>query len=428
MSYKHSSVVLVVVTILSLLLTACVNTGAPVANNQYTAAFILAENPGDKGWNAAALRGIDSLKSLGTVTQNANEGDSFHVKLADGRTLNVLVVENAGYDDAQIEHVVRGVLSANHPDMIFGTWFNAAATMLKLAKEFPKVLFEHDSGFPMVKSSDSPNKNFSTYFIRQEQGDYLVGYLAGLSGYAKVGIVGTIQIPEPMRAVNAFTLGLQKGLKEIGQDPTQSEVKVVWLQTWLDVKQEQSASKALIDEGYTVIRQLADTPYASQTACNNHAIALGYGTDVSTSAPCALVTNQWNWGAYYLSRVNAGLNGTWTPQDWWGGFASDAVSLTGWNAQVPPAVKQKVDAAAADIKAGKLNIWCGPFSGTQYAADGKTIETFQVPAGKCIGDTGQLTMQNYVNGVKSQLPARPEAGYNLDLVNQGNALVSEVVK
>ena len=415
-----------VVTLLALLLSSCATAGT--SSSQVTAAFVLAESPADKGWNAAAVRGIDALKSLGTVTQSQNEGDSFHVQLKDGRTLNVVVVENAGYDDAQIEHVVRGVLAANHPNIVFGTWFNAANTMLKLAKETPKVLFEHDSGYPVVKSADSPNHNFSTYFIRQEQGDYLVGYLAGLMGYAKVGVVGTIQIPEPMRAVNAFTLGLQRGLKEKGQDPASAQVKVVWLQTWLDVKQEQSASKALIDEGYKVIRQLADTPYASQTACNNGAVALGYGTDVSPSAPCALVTNQWNWGAYYLSRINAVLNGTWTPQDWWGGFASNAVSLVGWNAQVPATVKQQVEQVEADIKSGKFNIWCGPFDGYEFAADGKTIENISVPAGKCIGDNGQLTMQFYVKGVESQLPARPQDGYDLDLVDQSTAKINEVLK
>jgi basic membrane protein A and related proteins len=421
---KSSRLALAGVTLLTLLLSACAGAGS--SNNQVTAAFILAESPADKGWNAAAMRGIEALKTLGTVTQS--EGDSFHVKLKDGRTLNVIVVENAGYDDAQIERVFRGVLDANKPNIVFGTWFNAANTMAKLAKETPKVLFEHDSGYPLVKSSDSPNKNFSTYFIRQEQGDYLVGYLAGLQGYAKIGVVGTIQIPEPMRAVNAFTLGLQRGLKEAGQDPASAQVKVVWLQSWLDVKQEQSASKALIDQGYKVIRQLADTPYASQTACNNSAIALGYGTDVATSAPCALVTNQWNWGAYYLSRVNAVLNNTWAPQDWWGGFASDAVSLVGWNASVPADAKTKVEAVAADIKAGKLNIFCGPIEGVGADADGKASEVLSIPEGKCIGDNGQLTMQFYVKGVDSQLPARPKDGYSLDLIDQASAKVNEVVK
>ena len=423
---KPTHLALALVAVLTLLLTSCATTGT--SGNQVTAAFILAESPSDKGWNAAALRGINALKELGTVTQNQNEGDSFHVKLKDGRTLNVVVVENAGYDDAQIERVFRGVLEANKPNIVFGTWFNAATTMSKLAKEYPKVLFEHDSGYPLVKSTDSPNKNFSTYFIRQEQGDYLVGYLAGLMGYAKIGVVGTIQIPEPMRAVNAFALGLQRGLKETGQDPAGAEVKVVWLQSWLDVKQEQSASKALIDQGYKVIRQLADTPYASQTACNNGAIALGYGTDVAPSAPCALVTNQWNWGAYYVSRINAVLNNTWVPQDWWGGFASDAVSLVGWNTQVPADAKQKVEQLAADIKSGQLNIWCGPYEAYGFAADGTTNEDISIPAGKCIGDTGQLTMQFYVKGVDSQLPARPKEGYNLDLVDQSSAKVNEVVK
>jgi hypothetical protein len=58
---------------------------------------------------------------------------------------------------------------------------------------------------------------------------------------------------------------------------------------------EASAANSFLGQGYNVIRQLSDTPYASQTACEKGkgVIAVGYGTDVSNSAKCTVVTNEW---------------------------------------------------------------------------------------------------------------------------------------
>jgi hypothetical protein len=45
--------------------------------------------------------------------------------------------------------------------------------------------------------------------------------------------------------------------------------------------------------GNKVIRQMADTPYRSQAACQEtDVLAVGYGTDVTPYAPCSLVSNE----------------------------------------------------------------------------------------------------------------------------------------
>ena len=284
----------------------------------------------------------------------------------------------------------------------------------RLAEEFPNILFEHASGYPSVQSNGT---NFSTYFIRMEQGDYVSGYVAGLLGYNNVGVVGTYAIPEPVRGINGFALGLQRGLKEAGDDPSSATAQVVWLNTWLDREQETQATTALLDQGFNVIRQMADTPYASQTTCAAGAdkIAIGYGTDVSPSAPCALVTNAWNWGDYYVSQVKAALDGTWQSHDWWGGFPEGAVQMVGWNANLVPAdVQSKGEAVVKSIKDGSFDPFCGPISGIGAAADGSNV-TVSVPQGECLSDMDLLTMQWYVDGVKGKLPPAPDGGFPLEL-------------
>lgn len=374
-----------------------------------TAVWLLAESPTDQGWNAAAYRGISLLKTLGQATTTI--GLSFDVKLTDGRTLRVKVVENVGYDDAKIEGTLRQVLNEKPaPNIVFGTWYNALNAFAKLANEFPNVLFEHDSGYPEVKSN---GKNFATYFIRQEEGDYVAGYVVGLMGYDKVGLVGTIPIPEPVRAVNAFQFGMQRGLVESGKDASKATLDTVWINAWLNVTDEQNAAQAFLDKGYKVIRQIADTPYSSQTACKKAGtIAVGYGTDVSSFAACAVVTNEWVWGSYYLSRINAVLNKTWKAGDWWGGFRESAVAMTGWGANVPADVKQKAEALVASMKLGKNLPFCGPFTGY-----GKDKSVITVPAGKCLDDMSQLTMQWYATGVSGPMPDKPANGYLLNLVD-----------
>jgi len=114
-----------------------------------------------------------------------------------------------------------------------------------------------------------------------------------LMGFDKVGLVATYPIPEPVRGVNAFALGLKKGLAETGNDPDEAEVQVIWIESWLDIQKEQLATETLLGMGYETIRQMPDTPTTSLTACNAGANVLGYGSDVLPKAPCALVSNVW---------------------------------------------------------------------------------------------------------------------------------------
>jgi len=355
----------------------------PVLAKSPKITFLLAETPQDRGWNAAHYRGIEALKAMGTVMETDT---GFSVTTPNGKSFQVQIIEQVGYSETDIERIARQ--AAMGSDMVFGTWFNAALPLARLAEEFPDVIFEHCSGYPMIHNN---GKNLSTYFIRQELGDYIAGYVAGLMGYTKVGLVATIPIPEPVRGINGFTLGLQKGLADAGLDPTLAKVRVVWTNAWLTQTGEIMAAEGLIAEGYHLIRQMGDTPYASATACDAGVAAIGYGTDVSGYAPCALMSNEWNWGAYYVSEVRSFLNENWGPQDWWGGFES--INLVGWN--VPDDVVSKAIALTVAIDMGKVK----PFDNIKGTAlvNGET----QVIQGSC-DDMCLLNMQWYVDGVMAE--------------------------
>ncbi len=416
---RKTSTVLLVFALLTMLLVAArqpasLPSPAPVhlaseASTSFKVAFMMADSPTDRGWNAAHYRGIEQLKTLGEVVETNNL--SFKVQLPDDRVLDVSVVEKVGYNDADIERVLRSILNAG-ADMVFGTWWDSQGALARLAEERADVLFEHCSGYPLIKSN---GRNLSTYFIKQEQGDYVAGYVVGRLGYNQIGLVGTFPIPEPVRGINGFTLGLQRGLQEAGQDAASAEVRVVWINSWLDGQKEQMAAGGLMAEGYKVIRQMADTPYSSQAACQEaDVLAVGYGTDVTTYAPCSVVTNEWNWGNYYVTRVQEALNGTWKPQDWWGGFEADAVVMAGWNDKIVSAdIRQAAEQIVTDIQGG-TDPFCGPIAGTGLGIEGEVVKV-DVPEGKCLSDMDLLTQQWFVDGVESEYPPAPAEGQKLEL-------------
>ena len=333
-------------------------------------AFALLWTIDDMGWTTAHYRGIEYLKK--------ELGDKIEVSY----TEKVLA--------ANAEQVLRGYAKAGY-DIIFATTFEHMDPALIVAKDFPKTVFEHCSGY---KKNDT---NMGNYFTRMYQGEYLSGYMAGLMGYKKVGTVATQPIPEPVRGINAFTIGLRKGLKESGvaYDPKKLNT-IVWLKSWRDATNETLLAETLAGRGHDLIRQMADTPESAIAACRKNVPSIGYGIDVKAQAPCALVSSEWNWGVYYVDVVKRVMAGTWKPGEVWWGFEKDGIRLAPFNKSVPQKVREKVEAEKALLKKGVDNIFAGPVRDQS----GKVI----IPAGKKAADKDLLTMRWLVEGVAGKIP------------------------
>ena len=333
-------------------------------------AFALLWTIDDMGWTTAHYRGIEHLQK--------ELGDQIEVSY----TEKVLA--------ANTEQVLRGYAKAGY-DIVFATTFEHMDPCLIVAKDFPNVIFEHCSGY---KKND---KNMGNYFMRMYQGEYLAGYMAGLMGYKNVGTVATQPIPEPVRGINAFTIGLLKGLNEAGVSHDPKKVNtVVWLKSWRDATNETLLAETLAGRGHDLIRQMADTPESAQAACRKGVPTVGYGVDVSPQAPCALVSSEWNWGVYYVDAVKRAMAGTWRPAEVWWGFEKEGIKLSPFNASVPETVRQKVMAEKALLEKGEDNIFAGPLKDQS----GKEI----IPAGKKAADPDLLTMRWLVEGVSGKIP------------------------
>ena len=318
----------------------------------------------------------------GGYTFSHNEGRLYVEKELAGKVKTIYresVPENA----QDIEKAMKDMI-AQGAKAIFATSFGYMDSVDKVAKEFPDVKFFHCSGYL------SNTTNFVNYFGRIEQARYLAGIVAGLKTKSnKLGYVGAFSIPEVVRGINAYTLGAQSVNKDI-------TVSVRWTHTWLDPAKEKEAAVSLLDEGCDVIAQHQDTTSPQIAAEEKGAFAIGYNTDSPTAAPKAYMTAPiWNWGPYYASQVKAIIDGTWKPENYWGGMKDGVVALAPLTALAPPEAQAKIDELTAKIKDGSFNIFAGPI----LAQDG----TEKIAAGSAVDDAGQLSMDWFVKGVEGTI-------------------------
>ncbi|MEZ4837254.1 MAG: BMP family ABC transporter substrate-binding protein [Caldilineaceae bacterium] len=332
-------------------------------------AFVYVAPIGDLGWSWAHDQGRKYLES----------------EMGDG--VETAFVENVP-EGPDAERVIRDFAQRGY-DLIITTSFGYMDPTLTVAEEFPDTHFVHISGFKTAP-------NMSTAFGRMYQPRYLSGLVAGSMTESNiVGYVAAFPIPEVIRGINAFTLGV----KEANPD---AEVRVVWTNTWFGPPQEKEAAEALLDQGADVIAQHQDTTEPQKAAADRGAYGISYNSPMLDFVGDAVLTGPvWNWGPVYLSFAESVLDGSWESQQLWGGLDTGLVDLAPYSPNVPEDVIATVDAAKAAIAAGETDVFCGPLTGQNG------VEF--LPAGQCMTDAQMLNMDWFVDGVVGDAPGEAAA-------------------
>ena len=288
-------------------------------------------------------------------------------------------------EGADAERVIRRLAQEGNK-LIFTTSFGYMDPTIKVARAFPSTMFEHATGYKTAK-------NAGNYIIRFEEGRYLAGVVAGrMSKTGTAGYVAAFPIPEVIRGINAFVIGMRS------VNP-KAKVRVVWVSSWYDPGKEREAAEALIAQGADVIMQHTDSTAPVQAAEAKGVYAIGYHSDMSKFGPKAhLVASTHNWTGYYQSVVEKAMKGQWKAGSFVGGIKEGMVVMAGWGAMVPDEVKKLVAEKEAAMKAGTL----APFQGVVKAQDGKVV----VPAGQTMSDKDIANMSFYVEGVEGALPKK----------------------
>jgi simple sugar transport system substrate-binding protein len=303
------------------------------------------------------------------------------IEKAFGDKVKTTYVENVP-EGADAERVIRK-LAASGNDLIFTTSFGYMNPTIKVAKMFPKVKFEHCTGYKRAK-------NVSTYNARFYEGRYVAGTIAGeMTKSNIVGYIASFPIPEVVRGINSTIIAMRK------VNP-KAVLKVVWVNSWYDPGKEGDAAKALIDQGADVIMQHTDSTAPMQIAEKRGVYGVGQASDMSSVAPHAQLTAIIdNWSDYAVSRAKAVMDGTWKSQDTWWGLKEGMVKMAPFNPVIPAKVKADAEKVIAGIKSGEIK----PFTGPIKDVSGK----LRVPAGKSMTDGELATLNWYAEGVEGGL-------------------------
>jgi simple sugar transport system substrate-binding protein len=285
--------------------------------------------------------------------------------------------------EADSERAIEQLARTGH-GLIFTTSFGFMEPTLKVARKYPKVKFEHATGFKRAP-------NLSTYAAKFHEGRYIIGQIAAkMTKSGTIGYVGAFPIPEVVSGINSYFLGAQSVNPNI-------KIKVVWANSWYDPAKEADAAKALLDQGVDVLAQHTDSPAPLQTAEARGKFGFGQASDMERFAPKAQLTAiEDNWSDYYIARTKAVLDGTWKSEDTWGGLAAKMVVMAPYK-NMPDDVKAMAEKTEAAIRSGELN----PFKCPILKQDGSQVECKGQGA---LSDEQILGMNFYVKGIDDKLP------------------------
>ncbi len=301
------------------------------------------------------------------------------VEAALGPQVETSFVENVA-EGADAERVIRQLAAAGH-HIIFATSFGFMNAVVRVARQFPQVKFEHATGY---KTAD----NLAVYNARFHEGRSVIGTIAGhMTRSGIVGYVASFPIPEVVMGINAFMLAMRRVRPD-------AVAKVVWVNSWYDPGKEADAAKALIDQGADIITQHTDSPAPLQVAEERGAYAFGQASDMSRFAPRAHLTAIIdNWGPYYVERVRAVLEGRWKSHIIWWGLKEGMVEIGPYHPDLPAEVQK----AAERVRQGIIDGTVHPFAGPIRDQSGR----LRVPEGKTLSDEELLRMDWYVEGVQA---------------------------
>lgn len=284
----------------------------------------------------------------------------------------------------QVETVIDDLVKDGNT-LIFGTSFGFQDAFLASAEKYPNVCFEFATGY-------TQKNNVSQFYGASEDTKYLSGIAAGAEAPqgATVGVVAPFAIPEVIRGINGFTLGVQK------VNPT-ATVKVVWTNTWFDPTVERKAAESLIAQGVKAIASFQDSPATGEAAKAVGIGWVGYDSDQSVAyADIWLTASTYNWGPYETAKAQAVLDGKWISGDYYGSLNDDFVSIANFGKKVTQETKDLIASERERLTKTPGAQFTGPIT----AQDG----TVKIAEGK-LPTYGELMSMDYqVKGIVTDLP------------------------
>ena len=323
--------------------------------------------------------------------------------------LETIIVESVA--EADCARIIDRLVQKQKCDVVFTTSFGYMEDTIKAGLRYPDKTFMHCSGF---KNS----KNVGTYFGDLYQMYYLNGIMAGaLTKTNKIGYVAAFPIPELVRHIDAYALGIKAANPE-------ATLSVKWIYAWYGPDKAKEAAEALIAEGCDALAFTEDTPAVVEVGqshsekgkqiytFSHYSAMQPYGVDSVVSGQLM------DWGGIYVKILESLYNGTWTNDDiWW--LAKEKAAILGGNETDiinPKFVGQLKDAMIDTKEFGKISAY--KLITMRYAQMQQGVEVFepftgpikdnkgnlQIKAGEKASKQDLLSMMYYVDNVKGNIP------------------------
>jgi len=287
----------------------------------------------------------------GKFDKSFNEGVSNGAKKFTDET-KIAVADFEPSNETQFEQALRRFAQRGQ-DPIIAVGFSQAVALEKVGKEFPNTHFT-------IIDSVVKLPNVQSVVFREHEGSFLVGMLAAMaSKTGKVGFVGGMDIP----LVRKFQCGYEQGIKYANPSAELiSNMTGTTPAAWNDPGRGAELAKGQFDRGVDVVYAAAGSTGIGILQATKDRGKLGIGVDSNQNYlhPGTMLTSM-------LKRVDVAAynsfkamqDGTWKGDVQVLGLKEGGVdwALDQYNEKlITPEMKAKVDAAKADIIAGKITV------------------------------------------------------------------------
>lgn len=323
--------------------------------------------------------------------------------------LETVIIESV--TDADCSRIIDRLIQEQKCDVVFATSFGYMDATLAAGQRYPDKKFMHCSGFKNLP-------NVGTYFGDLYQMYYLNGVMAGaLTKSNKIGYVAAFPIPEIVRHINAFALGIK------AVNP-KAKVDVRWTYAWYGPDKAKEAAESLVGEGCDALAFTEDTPAVievgqSHTEKGKQIYTFSHYSPMQPYGKDSVVSGQLiDWGGMYVKTLQDIYNGTWTNEDmWW--LAAEKAAILGGSFDEIINSKFINDLKAVKTKApdlGDLSVYDLVLK--RYAQMQKGVEEFdpfegpvkdnsgkeQIKAGSRASKQDLLSMMYYVDNINGTIP------------------------
>jgi simple sugar transport system substrate-binding protein len=267
---------------------------------------------------------------------------------------------------------------------------------VKAGAKYPDKLFMHCSGFKQTT-------NVGTYFADLYQTYYLNGLMAGaMTKTNKIGYVAAFPIPELIRHINAFALGIKV------TNP-QAKVHVKWIYAWYGPDKAREAAEALIAEGCDTLAFTEDTPAVIEvgqehTEKGKQIYTYSHYSPMQPYGKDSVVSGQLvDWGVMYVKILQDIYDGTWKKDDMWWLIAEKAAILGGnFDNIINPKFEDELKSKMVDTTDfGSISVY--DLVVKRYEQMMKGPDVFDPYAGPINDNTGELKVKEGTRASKGDL-------------------------